>query len=297
MKLDRARAEAAIARVAKPLGLTNVEAAAGIVKVVNHNMAAALRIHTAERGKDYRKYPLFAFGGAGPVHACEIARLLKLPKVICPLGAGTNSALGLLVAPPAVDLSRSYYGRLDALDWDFLDSLYRDMETQGRRMLAEAGIAQPAFSREAEMRFVGQGFEVTAAIPSGTLNADAVATIKRAFFESYGKLYRSLPGDLPIEGLTWRLRAAGPAPEIRASHAGQRAVGESAPKAKRPAYFADAGEFVMTPVYDRYLMQAGASVDGPAIIEERESTVVAPPGTRVTVDSGQNVTIEWPHRN
>ena len=293
MKLDRGRAEAAIARVAKPLGLSITEAAAGIVKVVNHNMAAALRIHTAERGKDYRKYPLFAFGGAGPVHACGIARVLKLPKVICPLGAGTNSALGLLVAPPAVDLSRSYYGRLDKLDLDFLNSLYRDMEEQGRRMLSEAGIAQPGFTREAEMRFVGQGFEVTAAIPPGVLDTPAIDAIKQSFFAAYSRLYRSLPGDLPIEGLTWRLRAAGPAPELAPVRTDARSANADALKGRRSAHFPENNAFVMTPVYDRYLLRAGTVLEGPAIVEERESTVVATPGTRVTIDEGQNLTIEW----
>ena len=160
MKLDVERARARIDVLGRQCGLGVTETAAGIAQVVNQNMATAIRIHAAERGKDYRKYALFAIGGAGPVHAYEIARILRLRKIVCPIGAGTNSAFGLLAAPVAIDLSRSYNVPLAEIDWTRLNALYREMEQEARTVLSDAGVKRPAMTRSVEMRFIGQGFEL-----------------------------------------------------------------------------------------------------------------------------------------
>ena len=130
-------------------------------------MATAVRTHAAERGLDYRHYAMVASGGAGPVHVYELARLLGLKTMVCPVGAGTHSALGFLVAPVAVDLARSYSARLDAIDWTLLNSMYEEMENEARATMHAAGVSEPRYERMAELRFIGQGFEVTAAVPSG----------------------------------------------------------------------------------------------------------------------------------
>ncbi len=117
MQLDRDAATQAVARIAEPLGLEHHRSGVGHSQMVNENMASAARIHAVERGKDPRRYPVFAFGGAGPVHAYRVARILGAPELIVPLGAGVTSALGFLVAPLAFDYVRSYYSRLDTLDW------------------------------------------------------------------------------------------------------------------------------------------------------------------------------------
>ena len=290
MALDTAGAEAAVERLAREIGSTLQDAAAGIVGVANNNMATAIRIHAAERGQDYRRYALCAFGGAGPAHAYELARLLKVPRIICPLGAGTNSALGLLAAPVAVDLSRSYVTPLEAVDWRFLSGLYREMEEEAAAILAEAGIAKPLFTRTAELRFQGQGFEVPATVPSGDLRDCAIVEIKENFAASYERLYRSLPGDLPLEALTWRLRASGPMPELKLGM--HETDGKAAAqKEARSTYFPEAGGYLPTQVFDRYALRAGAAFSGPAIIEERESTFVIGPSGRASIDDRLNLIV------
>src|SRR5499426_568058 len=143
MRLDVDAAKRAIEEtVAKPMGLSITDAAWGIHRVVNENMAAAARVHGIERGKDLRAYPLFAFGGAGPVHAWHVGRILKVPRVLVPFGAGAMSAYGLLAAPLAFDFVRTASQRLDTADWSQINRLYEEMEAEGRAVLREAGIAE-----------------------------------------------------------------------------------------------------------------------------------------------------------
>ena len=142
MRLDRPAAARAIEEhVARPLGLDLTQAAWGIHRLVNENMAAAARIHGIERGKDLRAYPLFAFGGAGPVHCWQVAKILKVPRILLPFGAGAMSAYGLLAAPLAFDFVRTRHERLDAPDWPAINRLLEEMEMEGRARLARAGVA------------------------------------------------------------------------------------------------------------------------------------------------------------
>ena len=290
MPLDFPGAQAAVRALGKACRLDVTATAAGIAQVVNQNMATAIRIHAAERGKDYRRFTLFAFGGAGPVHAYEIARILRIPRIVCPLGAGTSSAFGLLAAPVAVDLSRSYNAPLPSIDWVRLNALYRDMEDEARRMLADAGVKSPVLERSADLRFVGQGFELHAAVPAGRLSAGAAKRIEASFHEVYRTVYEELPGTLPIEAITWRLRASGPAPSVAASLGVPRSGRHL--RTSRLAWFAELRKFVDTPVYDRYALKPADSIVGPAIVEERESTVVIGPRGRATVDQDLNLIIE-----
>jgi len=294
MKLDVERARARIDVLGRQCGLGVTETAAGIAQVVNQNMATAIRIHAAERGKDYRKYALFAIGGAGPVHAYEIARILRLRKIVCPIGAGTNSAFGLLAAPVAIDLSRSYNVPLAEIDWTRLNALYREMEQEARTVLSDAGVKRPAITRSVEMRFIGQGFELSVAVPPGRLSARSLSSITAGFHAEYRKVYDAVPGDLPVEALTWRLRAAGPAPDVNVS--GRSASGPQRSRQRRRIYFPEAKKYIDTAVLDRYALKPGARVAGPAVIEERESTVVIGPAGKAKVDRDLNLIIELPSR-
>ncbi len=290
MKLNVEASQAAIAALGKRCGLGAIETAAGIARIVNQNMATAVRIHAAERGKDYRRYALFAFGGAGPVHAYELARILKLTRLICPLGAGTNSAFGLLAAPVAVDLSRSYTIPLHEMDWKYLNQLCTEMEREAATMLADAGIKKPQLARSADMRFVGQGFELAVPVPAGKLGTNVLEQMKEAFHREYRKVYDNLPGDLPVEAITWRLRASGPQPKVAdAVHAREKST--AAPK-HRKVYFPELGGFTDTVVLDRYAMQAGDTLTGPAVIEERESTLVIGPRSRGSIDADLNLVVQ-----
>jgi len=296
MRLDVAAAKRAIEeRVARPLGLSPTEAAWGIHRVVNENMAAAARIHGIERGKDLRAYPLFAFGGAGPVHAWAVGRILKVPRVLVPFGAGAISAWGLLVAPLAFDFVRTASQRLDGADWNQINRLFEEMEAEGRHVLTSAGIpaADITFRRTAEMRYVGQGHEVDVEVPLHALGAASLGELTTRFEAAYRVLYSRTPLGVPIEALNWRLVVMGPRPEISMSAADVRTQTRVDPiKTTRPAYFPEAGGYVDTPVYDRYRLVTGERFDGPAIIEERESTTVIGPRARISVDTRLNLLAE-----
>jgi len=316
MRLDREAAHRVVGEhVARRLGLDVTGAAWGIHRVVNENMAAAARIHGIERGRDLRQYPLFAFGGAGPVHCWQVAKILKVPRILIPFGAGAMSAYGLLAAPLAFDFVRTGRQRLDRADWPAINRLFAEMEEEGRALLARAGVA-PAdihISRIAEMRHAGQGHEVECAMPLGALSTESLPTITASFENAYRTLYHRLPHGVPIEALNWRLTVSGPQPStglsrrsepgralirppsVHASRTAPTTTGSArATKGARQAYFAEVGGFVETPVYDRYALHAGAEFAGPAIVEERESTAVVGPGARCRVDDGFGLVVEIP---
>src|SRR5438552_12553799 len=288
MRLDREAARHTVEEhVARALGLDATAAAWGIHRVVNENMAAAARIHGIERGRDLRRYPLFAFGGAGPVHSWQVAKILKVPRILIPFGAGAMSAYGLLAAPLAFDFVRTGRQRLDRADWPALNRLYAEMEAEGRALLARAGVAPAGIhlSRIAEMRHAGQGHEVECAMPLGALSTQSLPTITASFENAYRALYHRLPHGVPIEALNWRLTVSGPQPgtgltgrsepgralirppSVHASRSAPTTTGSArATKGARQAYFAEVGAFVETPVYDRYALRAGAEFAGPAIV-------------------------------
>ena len=296
MRLDVGAARRAIeTRVAAPMNLGVTEAAWGIHRVVNENMAAAARVHGIERGKDLRGYPLFAFGGAGPVHAWQVGRILRVPRVLVPYGAGALSAYGLLAAPLAFDFVRTAPQRLTAADWELINRLFQEMETEGRRILRGAGVpdADVTVRRSAEMRYFGQGHEVDVEIPTGILTPASLQPITSSFETAYRLLYSRTPMGVPLEALNWRAVISGPSPDLTIT-SGLENGAATAPTAKkhRAAYFPEAGGYVETPVYDRYRLDPGASFAGPAIVEERESTTVIGPGARISVDAHRNLVAE-----
>ncbi len=292
MKLDLDAVRDAIAKsVGTPLGFDVTAAAAGIHSIVNENMAAATRMYIAEKGRDPRRYTMIAFGGAGPVHAYGLAKLLKLRRIVCPLGAGVMSALGFLVAPSAIDFVRSYVSRLAEIDWAHLNRLFDEMEEEGRRVLAEAGVTQVEVRRHADMRYAGQGFEVSVPMPSGSLGPESVGPIEEAFFATYERLFDRRIAGVPVEALTWRLSVSGPAPDIRLKFAGAKPGEGEARKGTRQVYFPGKG-FVACPVYSRYALKQGDTLHGPAVIEERESTAVVGADARVSVDKYLNLIID-----
>jgi N-methylhydantoinase A len=296
MKLDMETLERAIEeKVAKPLGLSTLDAAVGIHDIVNENMAAATRMHLAEKGRDPRRYDMIAFGGAGPVHAYGLAKLLKLDRMVVPLGAGVTSALGFLVAAPAIDYVRSYVSRVEQIDWAHLNGLFDEMETEARALLVEAGARQDeiVITRHADMRHIGQGFEIPVSVPDGALGPDSTSTLRETFFDAYQKLFERTVRDVPIEAMSWRLAATAPVPNISLNFGGQPAGVGEALKGQRQVYFPETG-FAPCDVYDRYALKSGDSFTGPAVVEERESTTVLGPGAKVRVDEYLNLVCELP---
>ena len=274
------------------LGVSADDAALGIRRIVDETMAAATRMHMAEKGRDPRRFTLIAFGGAGPVHACDLARLLKIKRVLVPLGAGVASAIGFLVAPPATDLVRSLVGRLERLDCAKVAALYAEMVAEARGLLLGAG-ADPAdiiYKPAADMRYVGQGFEIPVPMPSLTPGQQDIAAIEESFLAAYRERFgRALDG-LPIEALTWRLAASAPGRDI-AMEGAQKSESGEARRGTRRALFEGHG-WCDCAVYDRYRLAPGTIFAGPALVEERESTCVIPPGAQVSVDKHRNLVIE-----
>jgi N-methylhydantoinase A/oxoprolinase/acetone carboxylase beta subunit len=294
MQLDRAAAERAIAsEIAAPLGVDPIVAAYGVHQVVNESMIAATRIHVAERGADPRRLQLMAFGGAGPIHAHQIARALKMRGYIIPASAGVTSALGFLTAPASFDFARSFVARVTPDLLPELDAIYAELEAQGRAMLREAGVdeAEMRFLRQADLRHVGQGHEIPLPLPFPRLaEVDLDATLRPYFYDFYAEIYGHAHRHLALEVMTCRLTATGPRPRVSLSEtAGEPRPAAEALKGERPVYFAELGAFVQAPVYDRDLLSGGMRFSGPAIVEEKDSTAVIGPGALVTIDRFANL--------
>jgi N-methylhydantoinase A len=294
MQLDADGARAALDRLAPPLKMKVEEVAWGIHQIVNENMANAARAHLGERGKDPRRMPMYAFGGAGPVHGYRVAEILRLPKLISPFGAGVGSTFGLLAAPLAFDFVRSAYSRCDQLDWPLANRLLSEMAEEGRRVLESSGLATEdiSYQRTADMRYVGQGHEVSVRLPDGQLGQQHQAQITAAFEDTYKRLYGRKGPDVALEIINWRVVASGPRPAMTLKLPHQRTRLESARKGARRAYFPECGGYLETPIYDRYALQPGRTFHGPAIVEEKESTLIIGAGGRAAVDGDLNVIVE-----
>ena len=289
MRLDVDAARRAVGSFAQAIGLSVEEAAAGIHRVVNENMAVAARMHAIERGRDLRRFAMVATGGAGPVHAWGVAKALGIPTIVFPPSAGVASAFGMLTAPPAFDFTRSLPGPLEEVDWAAVRQALAEMREQGAQQLARAGVAEDDIELElaVDARHKGQGEAVT--VPLGAeLGAHPAPQVDEAFEKAYVQLYGRRPPGVQTELLTWRLRVAGPRPEVDQT-AGQ--AGEARPETRRPVWSAEDGGFVEARVVDRYGLAPGQVVEGPAVIEERESTAIVGPGGRARLDGHGNLIV------
>jgi len=291
MALDRAAAEQALGKVGETLGLGAVATAWGIHRLVTENMAAAARIHIVEKGKDPRRYAMVGFGGAGPAHAAEVARILGVREVLIPPASGAASALGFLAAPLSFEQVRSHPVKLDAADApDVMDAALRELEREARARLIAAGVdaADIVTERSADMRLEGQMHEINVKLPDGAITAASLPAIRDAFAAAYAARYTSVYGGVAVQAISFRVRCRGPLPRLSLTEAGARATG-AALKGTRAAWFGN--RFVETPVYDRYALTRDTDIAGPAIIEEREATTIVLPGDRVTVDASGSLRI------
>ena len=287
MKLDAAAARRGLEqRVAEPLGVSWIQAAWGIHELVNETMAAAAKTHIAERGGNPQLVTIAAFGGAGPVHAWGLARRLGAARLLVPPNAGVGSALGFFTAPRAFDLVRSHKTPVLSADFSEIEELFRSMESEGERTLRKAGAdGQVAFSRSVDARFIGQGSETNLPVPESDFAALSPEELRRRFDEGYRRLYGRTYPESPVEFVNFRVRASLPVRllELPRLPNRKRRLGEAI-KGERPAYSGLAGEFIPFTVYDRYRLSPGAAFSGPAIVEERESTVIVGEAAQVRVD-------------
>ena len=299
MKLDVELAHSAInVDIAGKLGMSVEKIAWGIHDLVNESMAAAVRAHAAEKGIDLRRYSMIAFGGAGPVHAYALARKLGIRRVLCPFGAGVASAIGCLVAPPAVELVTSHFALLDNLDWAAVGQHYQDMRMSGEAALAKLTDAGSSLTmqRSIEMRCRGQGYSVI--VPMDEISTapaeDTNKSLAARFKEIYETIHGHLPPDVPLEVVGLRARVVKPRSDFKLTpgvvDAGS--VDGSAHKGDRQVYFEATGGYVETAFYDRYRLVQGHVVPGPAVIEEHETSIVVGPDAEFYVDAAANIVIE-----
>lgn len=281
MTLDANAAAAAVKNLADTLGTSVIDAAHGIFSVVGESMAAAARAHATDRGINYRGLPMLAFGGAGPVHACYVAERLDSSQVICPAMASVLSAFGTLVTPARLDLARGRLCRLSDINWADVKPLITDMLDEGSRALIEAGLDESAaaFEYAADMRYVGQQNEVPVPLSGDPRQSENQGDLRERFNEIYEKLYGLRLDDMDIEVVSWRVTAHGG--EAQRSVTVSLPDREGKPKSYRPVYIKN--RHIEIPIYDRNELAAGQEIDGPVIIEERETTVFILPGWNLTV--------------
>jgi N-methylhydantoinase A len=290
MPLDVDRARAAIrSKLAEPMGLSITEAAWGVHRVVDETMAGAARIHAGERGQDLRRFAVFASGGAGPLHACDVARLLGSPRVIVPPGAGVGSALGLLSAPIAFDAVHTSIAPIDGLDWFEVGEIIARLERHGRTMLEPANLApgDVTVRCSADMRYVGQGHEITVPLDRELFERSPRRHIAERFATEYAAVYGRAPSHMPVEVVNWRVSTSGPLPPIPLGSKAPIGDGErlAEPTTERLAYLPEAENLVRVPVYDRHSLATGDRIVGPAIIEEPESTAFVSPHATARIDN------------
>ena len=293
LPLNKDAAKAAIGELAEQLGLSTADTAAGIHEVVNQNMAAAARMHGVEMGVDLRGVPVIAFGGAGPVHACGVAELLEADRVIFPVNASVLSAFGTLVSPVRIDLARSMVRRLGDVDVNERDALLDELRSEGKRILAAAGVPEEAivFRYGVDARYAGQGNEITVWLGEGLMWPATDDAIAVDFEREYQRIYGMAIPDVGIEIVTWRLAVTAAAAPFEPGSSAETAS-SAAPHGYRPMRFARGAEAVTAPVYRRDSLGVGSFIDGPAVVEERETTSVIRPGWRAVVAKDGSVIAE-----
>lgn len=294
MKLDIEASRNALKKhVADPLSIGVLEAAWGVHRIVNESMANAIKTCVAERGGDVRSATMVGFGGAGPVHAAQLARTARIPKLIIPPLAGVASALGFLLAPFAYDIVRTHKVPLAELNVSRVGALLAEMTEEARQVVAETGSTRPSRTEQfAELCFIGQGYPVTVSLgASGTQTLDA-RQLRGLFLDAYRKRYGHCSDDAPIELVSLRVVVSmdpEPLPELFIS---SKATLNDALKGHRDAYDDAANGMIPHAVYDRYLIAPGMTVEGPALIEEHETTIVVPSRCKATMRNDGAVIID-----
>ncbi len=294
MRLDVAAAERALAeRVAKPLGMDTTAAADGILRIAVTAMSYAVKGVTTERGLDAGDFALVAYGGAGPLHAVQVAREIGMRTVIVPPAPGVFSAFGMLFSDLRYDYVRTWFKRLEDASFDRIERIYRDLEAQGRAAIAGSSVKpqKVAVKRAADMRYVGQEHAVTVDLPLKVFEQQDRHAIKRSFDAMHELRYGTSAPDERAEIVSLRSTVTGvmrkpPQEKIKR---GKRVPDKAAHAGKRPVFFD--GKFKPTPTYRRAALLAGNRINGPALVEEHASTTVLLPGDKLAVDLYGNLVI------
>jgi N-methylhydantoinase A len=293
MALDvDAASEAIEERCGRPLGLDLVAAAHGIIEIANAAMVNAMRMVSIQHGFDPREFVLIGFGGAGPGHANRLAIEMRFPLTIIPRAPGIFSAMGLLVTDLRHDFSITRIRRTEAADPAELEQLFGVLVVQGRQALEREGVPKGAmqFHRQVDMRYVGQSYEISISAPEENAHIQLNELVER-FHREHDRVYGFSAPTEPTEIVNLRLSAIGTISKPR-----DQVIDSAGPdgaavalQGQRPVYFAEAGGFVDCPIYLRYELGQGVAIDGPAVVEEMDSTTVVHPGFQATVDRMGNL--------
>jgi N-methylhydantoinase A len=304
VSLDREAAESAIReKIARPLGLTLEEAADGILAVVNASMVGAIRLVSIERGHDPRQFTLVPFGGAGPLHGVDLAELLGIPRILVPRNPGVLSTVGLLNADVRDDYVRTRVWEGPEFPADEVRAGFEELAASAHLSRGQqADPARATFERSADLRYRGQGFELTVEVPEQTVDAAAMAALRERFHAAHERLYGYALRSAPVELVNLRVTVSVPLPKARPPEiAPQIGPIDGARVGEREVYFGRAHGasarptaglgWLPTPRYDRSLLGAGAVVAGPAVLEQVDSTTVLGPGQQATVDRFGNLIV------
>jgi N-methylhydantoinase A len=294
MKLDVAAAERALkGKIGDPLGMSAVEAADGILRIAATAMSYAVKGVTTERGFDAGDFALFAYGGAGPLHAVEVAREIGMRKVIVPFAPGVFSAFGMLFSDLRYDFVRTWFTPLEDAKFDVIEKVYRALEQQGRDAIAGTSVKPQkiAVKRAADMRYVGQEHAVTVDLPMAVFARKDRKAIKRHFDAMHAQRYGTSAPAERAEIVSLRSTVTGlmRKPPQRKIARGRSAPAKEAVNGKRNVYYG--GRFHLTPTFRRDALVAGNKIKGPALIEEYASTTVLMPGDTMEVDALGNLVI------
>jgi N-methylhydantoinase A len=295
MKLDLAAARRVVQSLADRLGMGLNETAAGILTILNANMANAIRSRTVQKGIDPRSFALVAMGGAGPLHGAEVAAMMGIPEVIVPPYPGITSAMGLLTTDLKYDLTRTQFQTSGAIDLDRLNRDLAEMEAELRAQLTADRVApdKMRFTRIGDLRYVGQGYELKIAIPDGAVTAAAMDAVWADFHTTHAAEYGHSFLASPIELVNIRVSGIGAMPSLGA--AGKPAGGslEAAKVRIVQCVFriGEALESFDTPVYRRSHLPVDTPIPGPAIFLQKDSTTVVPPGTEARVHATGSILI------
>jgi N-methylhydantoinase A len=292
MALDRRLAEQAIMDVARPLGLDLVTAAAGIVKIVNTNMAVDLRLAFQSRGEDPRRFALLAFGGAGPLHAAYLARDLGIPEVIVPLHPGLTSAMGLLQTDVRHLYLRSAVGLLSSYPVDEINAIFAELRRRATDDVSEEGldVTELRLKQQIDLRYLHQGYHLTVDGPDGEITQTHKQPIKAAFDDLHRRTYGASAPEEDAELVTLRVVSEVPVPHLRLPRIAAGRVAD-ARIGERPLYDLTSAEFANAYVYDRARLGADDRIAGPAIVEQYDSTTVVLADQVLTVDDFGNLLI------
>lgn len=295
LELDAEASRTAVSRLGEAMGLSAVDAASGIVRIVNENMATAVRTTTIERGLDPREFLLCAFGGGGPLQAAELARILEIPEVLIPPHPGVTSAAGLLTSDLRYDVGLSHLRPLSEVDPNAVEEILEQQEGSLRRQLHSDGRSDEEIriERSADLRYHGQSWELPVPIAAGPLTTATLEQVREGYHAAHEQEFGHRLPDLDIELVTLKVTATGSLPHL--SQPEPRGTGvEQATEREADVYFERDGETtaIRTRIIDRELMPVEERIEGSAIIVQLDSTTLIPPWATVRRDRGDNLLLE-----